>query len=335
MAGRLKQATTDDSKVSDRADKERHMLAQADNLCLSSMGHLQRAGSQQLAPSSSKSPVCGEAAGWRLEQLSWESAQSRPFNTAVALAFKGNCEGALLVILLLGPGLVMAITFARGLAWLLMRGACQLDLVPFRPVCAASCLAQVHLGCVPKGTVKPGAAAHLDHAPRLLSRRLLHSAPPPSQAVHHLLLLWIGRDYGWAVIWSAQQHLVDMLVQAEEPAVCANWGLVEPALRAAQASVTVSAPGKDAADGGLPDRGSDGLEKLPERSFMLLDGRFLLDLKRVERFLPLKGHILSSPAATRGSMEDKLGVCKEGDAFGPCLTALHCKTSQMAHIAVP
>lgn len=30
----------------------------------------------------------GEAAGWRLEQLSWESAQSRPFNTAVALAFK-------------------------------------------------------------------------------------------------------------------------------------------------------------------------------------------------------------------------------------------------------
>lgn len=34
------------------------MLAQADNLCLSSMGHLQRAGSQQLAPSSSKSPVC-------------------------------------------------------------------------------------------------------------------------------------------------------------------------------------------------------------------------------------------------------------------------------------
>lgn len=58
------------------------------------------------------------------------------------------------MILLLGPGLVMAITFARGLAWLLMRGACQLDLVPFRPVCAASCLAQVHLGCVPKGTVK-------------------------------------------------------------------------------------------------------------------------------------------------------------------------------------
>ncbi len=30
----------------------------------------------------------GEAAGWGLEQLSWESAQSKPFNTAVALAFR-------------------------------------------------------------------------------------------------------------------------------------------------------------------------------------------------------------------------------------------------------
>jgi hypothetical protein len=32
----------------------------------------------------------GEAAGWGLEQLSWESAQSNPFNTAVALAFKAH-----------------------------------------------------------------------------------------------------------------------------------------------------------------------------------------------------------------------------------------------------
>jgi len=32
----------------------------------------------------------GEAAGRRLEQLSWESAQSKPFNTAVALAFKAH-----------------------------------------------------------------------------------------------------------------------------------------------------------------------------------------------------------------------------------------------------
>ena len=58
MAGWLKQAATDDSKFSDRADKERHTIAQADNLCLSSMGHLQREGSQQLAPSSSRSPAC-------------------------------------------------------------------------------------------------------------------------------------------------------------------------------------------------------------------------------------------------------------------------------------
>ena len=32
----------------------------------------------------------GEAAGWGLEQLSWESAQSKPFNTAVALAFRAH-----------------------------------------------------------------------------------------------------------------------------------------------------------------------------------------------------------------------------------------------------
>ncbi len=58
MAACLKQAATDDSKFSDRADKECHTIAQASNLCLSSMGHLQREGSQQLAPSSSKSPTC-------------------------------------------------------------------------------------------------------------------------------------------------------------------------------------------------------------------------------------------------------------------------------------
>ena len=64
---------------------------------------------------------------------------------------------------------------------------------------------------------------------------------------------------------------------------------------------------------------SDGLEKLPERSLFLLGGRLLLDLKRVERFLPLEGRILSSPPATRGSMENKLGICKDGDTFGPVL----------------
>ena len=42
-------------------------------------------------------------------------------------------------------------------------------------------------------------------------------------------------------------------------AVSAGWGLVEPALWAAQASVPESAPGRDAADGGLPARESETL----------------------------------------------------------------------------
>ena len=41
--------------------------------------------------------------------------------------------------------------------------------------------------------------------------------------------------------------------------VCAGWDLVEPAPGAAQASVTDSAPGKGAAGGALPARGSETL----------------------------------------------------------------------------